>query len=140
LRTVESEQLSLIPNDAIAGRPASLDRIYTLSDTHEALMYGCELARRPAKQLYGEMEVDKTTWSRIVNGEWDLSGRNILRFSRAVRNDAYLLYLNHVHGYDLTSLQKVQDDNERRIAELEKAVAERDRTIQLLVGYQKGKA
>jgi hypothetical protein len=107
LRSVE--QLSFIPERAVS-RPVSVDRIYTLTDTHEALMYGCELARLAPKQVYPHMEVDKTTWSRITSGEWDLDGRDVLRFDRVVGNDAYLFFLAHIHGYDLTTLRKADSD------------------------------
>jgi hypothetical protein len=108
LQTVE--QLPLIGSVKPASRPVSLDRIYTLTDTHEALQYGCELGRLAPKQIYGDMGIDKTTWSRICGGEFDLDGRDIHRFDRVVGNDAYLLYLNHIHGYDLTSLRKTESD------------------------------
>lgn len=138
LRRVE-EQIPLIPPAAPQSRPVSIDRIYTLTDTHEALLYACELARRPAKQLYGEMGVDKTTWSRIVGGEWDLPGRNIHRFNRAVGNNAYLQYLMHQDEIDLTSVRRVQDDQERRIAELEGENRELRTAIRLWAEAQRGK-
>ena len=120
LRNVaDAEQLPLIPHNKVVSKPVSLDRIYTVTDTHEALMYGCELARLAPKQVYPLMDCDKTVWSRICSGEFDLDGRDIRKFNAAVNNDAYLLYLIHIHGYDLTTLRKVQDDKERRIAELE---------------------
>jgi hypothetical protein len=109
LRTVE-DQLSFLPGEKIVSRPVSLDRIYTLSDTHEALVYACELARLQPKQIYPHMGVDKTTWSRICSGEWDLDGRDIKPFSAVVKNDAYLLYLNHVQGFDLASIRKAESD------------------------------
>jgi hypothetical protein len=86
------------------------------------------------------MSVDKTTWSRITSGEWDLDGRDVLRFDRIVNNDAYLLYLNHIHGYDLNSLRKVQDDQERRINELERENRDLRRAMSLWADAQRGKS
>jgi len=140
LRPVDHEQLPLIPEQRAASRPVSVERIYTLADTHEALMYGCELARLAPKQIYGQMGVDKTTWSRITSGEWDLDGRDVLRFGRVVNNDAYLLYLNHIHGYDLNSLRKVQDDQERRINELERENRDLRRAMSLWADAQRGRS
>lgn len=141
LRNVaDSEQLPLLPeHKTVVSKPVSLDRIYTISDTHEALMYGCELAKLAPKQVYPLMDCDKTVWSRITSGEFDLDGRDVLKFDRAVNNDAYLLYLNHIHGYDLTTLRKVQDDKDRRITELEQKLADRDRLIQLQADLLRGK-
>lgn len=133
------EQLPLIPGPKVVSRPVSLDRIYQLTDTHDALMYGCELAKMVPKQAYTAMGIDKTTWSRICGGEWDLDGRDILQFDRVVGNDAYLLYVNHLHGYDLASMRKTMDDKDRRIAELEQQIAERDKRIETIIEYERQK-
>lgn len=139
-RTVEDgEQLALIPDRKIMSRPVSLEHIPVLKSTANALEYACQLAGVDRKEVYPHMECDKTTWSRICSGEWDLDGRDIRKFSRVVGNDAYLFYLNHIHGYDLASLRKVHDDRDRRIFELERQVAERDRAIELFVKATKGK-
>lgn len=134
------EQLPLLPDgDKIVSRPVSLDRIYTLTDTHEAFEYGCELARQVPKKLYTRMKCDKTVWSRIASGELDLDGRDILPFNRVVGNDAYLLYLNHVHNYDLTSLRKnYASETERENAELRKENADLRRVVDYVLGKGKG--
>lgn len=113
------EQLPLIPDRRITSRPVSLEHIRLLGSTKAALEYACQLADVAPKEVYGRMDCDKSTWSRICSGEWDLDGRDVLKFCRVVNNDTYLLYLIHVHGYDLTALRMVRDDKERRIAELE---------------------
>lgn len=132
------EQLSLIPGEKPVSRPVSLDRIYTLTDTRDALLYACELARLVPKQIYGHMGKDKTAWSRIVSGEFDLAGRDIPKFNAVVGNNAYLLYLAHLDGIDLGSIRKTQDDKDRRIAELEQQIADRDRAMRLMVEAMKG--
>lgn len=134
-------QLALLPAPPkVVSRPVSFDRIYTLDSTHDALMYGCELARLVPKQIYGEMGCDKTVWSRITTGELDLDGRDIRQFSNVVRNDAYLLYLNHQHGYDLASMRKTLDDKDRRIAELEARCEAAELKYQHAVEYERQKA
>lgn len=133
-------QLALLPTPKVVSRPVSFDRIYTLDSTHEALLYGCELARLAPKQIYGEMGCDKTAWSRITSGEFDLDGRDIKRFSAVVHNDAYLLYLNHQHGYDLASMRKTMDDKDRRIAELEEKLAASELKFQHAIEYEQMKA
>src|SRR5688572_21934389 len=141
LRPVAStaEQLPLIPDDKIISRPVSLDRIYTLTDTHEAFEYACELARQVPKKLYTRMDTDKTVWSRIASGELDLDGRDILPFNRVVNNDAYLLYLNHINNYDLTSMRKnYASEQERENAELRKENADLKIALNYVLGKGKG--
>lgn len=134
-------QLALLPTPPeVVSRPVSFDRIYTLDSTHEALLYGCELARLAPKQIYGEMGCDKTVWSRISSGELDLDGRDIKRFCSVVRNDAYLLYLNHQHGYDLAAMRKTMDDKDRRIADLTEKLAAAELKYQHAIEYEQQKA
>lgn len=132
------EQLPLLP-ERIQSKPVDYARIRLLQSTTEALDYACTLAGVAPKQVYLRMDIDKGTWSRICSGEFDLDGRDIRRFDSEIGNDAYLLYLLHDHGYDLDSLRKTQDDQEKRIAQLEQEVADRDRSIRLLVDALKGK-
>lgn len=136
LREVE-EQLALLPARK-PSRPVSLEHIQILRNTKQALEYACQLADMAPKEIYGDMDCDKTTWSRICSGEWDLDGRDVAKFGRVVNNDAYLLFLNHQAGFDLVSLRKLQDDKDRRIAELEQRLADQDRAIRLMVDFQKG--
>lgn len=91
------------------------------------------------KQAYDPMGIDKTTWSRITSGEWDLDGRDVPQFNKVVGNNAYLLYLNHEDGIDLNSIRKTMDDKDRRIAELEDQVADRDRRIETIIEYERQK-
>jgi len=131
-------QLSLLPNRQ-PSEPVDLKYIALLTGTDDALAYACKLARRPAKDIYPDMDYDKGTWSRILSGEFDLKGREIPRLSKVLGNSAYLLYLNHLDGWDLSSLRKVQDDKDREIFELRQQVAERDRAIELFVKAAKAK-
>src|SRR5690606_35428549 len=133
-------QLALLPEPPkVVSRPVSFDRIYTLDSTHEALLYGCELARLAPKQIYGEMKKDKTVWSRITSGEFDLDGRDIKQFDTVVQNDAYLLYLNHLHGYDLAAMRKTMDDKDRVMADLQEQLAAERLKNQTIVEYERQK-
>lgn len=133
-------QLALLPSPPqVVSRPVSFDRVYMLDSTHDALAYGCELARLAPKQIYGEMGCDKTVWSRIASGELDLDGRDIKRFSDVVQNDAYLMYLNHLHGYDLASMRKAMDDKDRVIADLREELAAERFKNQTIVEYERQK-
>lgn len=139
LRPVE-EQIPLIARPPIESQPVSLERIGILSNTKEALWYACELARLVPKEIYGEMEIAKSTWSRIVSGEWDLDGRDIRKFNSVVGNNAYLLYLMYEDGVDLTTVRKVAtNDLERENAELRKELAEHKYAMRLFVEAAQGK-
>src|SRR5262245_7778091 len=102
LRVDEHQQLPLIPDRKIVSQPINLEHIGVLKNTKQALEYACLLADVVPKEVYTQMGCDKTTWSRICSGERDLDGRSILKFSRVVNNDAYLMHLIHIHGYDLS--------------------------------------
>lgn len=120
-----AEQLSLliIPGKKTS-RPVSFDRIYALETTIDAINYGCELAGVATKAIYGDMDIDKTVWSRICAGEWDLDGRDIQKFNKVVGNNAYLMFLNHQEGIDLHSIRRTMDDKDREIHQLRKELAE----------------
>jgi hypothetical protein len=139
-------QLALLPESPkIISRPVSFDRIYQLTSTHDALMYACELARKSngdpvvPKLIYGEMGRDKTVWSRITSGEFDLDGRDITRFNSVVGNSAYLLYLQHLDGQDLTSIRKTMDDKDREIAHLREQLAAERLRNQTIIEYERQK-
>lgn len=135
LRDVEPSQLSLIPDRKRMSRPVSLEHIGVLKSTKQALEYACQLADVMPKEVFPDMGYEKSVWSRICSGEYDLDGREIARFNRVVGNSAYLLYLIHEDGWDLASLRKVQDDKEREILELRQQLADQDRAIRLMVEY-----
>jgi plasmid maintenance system antidote protein VapI len=134
LRDVEQRQLTLLP-ERKPSRPVALEHIGVLKSTKQALEYACQLADVTPKEVCLDMECDKGTWSRICSGEWDIDGRDIPRLNRVLGNSAYLLYLNHVDGWDLASLRKVQDDKDREIVELRQQLADQDRAIRLMVEY-----
>jgi hypothetical protein len=130
---VDADQLSLLPelkNRPIVSQPVNLAHIPLLTDTKKALEYACMLANIVPKAICPHMEVDKTVWSRICSGEFDLDGRDIPKFCRVVNNDAYFLFLGHELGYDPASFRKRLDDKDREIQELKQRLADSERTTQ----------
>lgn len=128
------EQLSFLPEHKLESRPADPCVIVGLQSTMEALEYACSLAKAVPKRVYPFLKnKDKTAWSRICSGERDIQARDITPFNRVVGNSAYLLYLNHVDGWDIAMMRKALDDKDRRIAELEQEVADYRRSVRLLV-------
>ncbi len=111
----------------------NLEHIRILKSTKHALEYACQLADIMPKEICPDMGCDKSTWSRICSGEFDLDGRDVPKFNRVVGNSAYLLYLVHVDGWDLATLRKQQDDKDRENAELRQELADERRLNRLLV-------
>lgn len=134
------QQLNLLERRQ-PSRPVDLTYIPDLQNTNDAIDYACTLAglaglRR--KEIYLDMEYDPGSWSRVLSGEFDLKGREINRFNRVVGNSAYLLYLIHADGWDLTTLRKVQDDKDRLIAQLQQELAEEKSFNRRLVEHTRG--
>lgn len=133
------EQLSLIPARQIVSRPVSLEHIVLLSGTSAALEYACQLAGVERKQIYADMGYDKTTWSRICSGEFDLDGRDIPKLNKLLGNSAYLLYLNFVDGWDLACMRKAMDDKDRENAALRQQLEDERRAFRLAIEYHQGR-
>lgn len=136
LRVDEPVQLTLV-----AGRqpsqPVILEHIPVLQSTKHALDYACQLAGLVPKEIYPHMDCDKSTWSRICSGEWDLDGRDVTRFNKVVGNSAYLLYLAHADEWDLGYMRKRQSAQEREMAELRAENADLKRAFALAFGIRK---
>ena len=134
------EQLQLLPVREIISKPVNLQHVPLLKSTREALEYACQLGGVAPKEVYPLMgpKWDKTKWSRITSGERDLLGRDIPRFNRVLKNSAYLLYLNHVDGWDLDAMKRMTDDKDREIAELRQELAEHKRAMRLWAEAHKG--
>lgn len=137
-------QLSLLPDKKVISKAPSLDHIPLLKNHRAALEYACQLADVEPKEVCGLMvsagaKYDKTKWSRILSGQRTLPSSDVTKFNRVIGNNAYLLYLNHLDGIDLLSIRKTGDDKDRRIAELEQAVADRDRALSLVLDAQRNR-
>lgn len=117
LRSVEQLPLLSAPKHP-QGSP-DIAKIRRLSTFLKALQYAMELSEMEPKEVYEPLDKDKATWSRIEHGDMGFPADLLLPFDKLVQNDVLLLWLVHQSGYDITRLQKLQDDKDRRIAELE---------------------
>lgn len=116
------EQLTLLPTRK-ASPPPDLDYLVALPNARRALRYSLSLADLEPKQVYEPLGMDKAVWSRIENGGAGFPAHKIRCLSAVVGNDAFLFWLCHDNGFDIHSMRKVQDDKDRRIAELEAELA-----------------
>jgi hypothetical protein len=118
----EGEQLTLLPQRRSPKTP-DVAYLASLSSFRRAVRYSMSLADLEPKQVYEPLDKDKATWSRIESGDMGFPADLILPFQTITQNDAPLLWLAHLAGYDLASLRKRQDDKDLRIAELEQQLA-----------------
>ena len=99
-----------------------------------------DLAALEDKEVYSELDMDASHWTKIRRGRASPpADERFVRYFDAVQNEIPLIWLVEARGYDWTSLRKHRSAEARRIAELEGAVADRDRTIRLMVEAMKGK-
>lgn len=92
------------------------------------------------KQCYGPLNLDASTWTKIGSGKANPpADERFVRYFDVVCNEAPLIWLCEARGYDFLSMRKHQDDKDRRIAELEQKVADRDRALELVIDFQRGR-
>ena len=75
------------------------------------------------KQACAITGMDKARWSRIQSGNEGIKWTQLQAFMDTCANDAPLLWMLHQRGYDIRSLHKRATVHERRINELEEALA-----------------
>jgi len=132
------EQLALLPAKKPCP-PPDLAYVASLPNFRRALRYAISLADLEPKQVYGPLDKDKATWSRIENGDMSFPADDLMHFCEVVGNDAVLLWLMCSAGYDLTSIRKAQDDKDKRIAELEAKLAEKDYALEIAAQLVSGR-
>lgn len=93
------------------------------------------------KQVYGPLDLDASHWSRIKNGTASMPGdERFVHFMDVVNNEIPLIWLAESRGYDWTTIRRHQSTEQKRIADLEQALAESERTNTLLLSALTGKA
>ncbi len=132
LRVVEQpSQLSFIPERTFVSRPVDVQHVALLKNHRAAIEYACLLADVEPKQVYTLLNYDKTKWSRICNGERALPSGDIKKLNAVLGNKAYLLYVNHDCGVDISTIRDLGDDKDRVIAEQAQEIADLRRAMRL---------
>lgn len=131
--SADVEQLSLIPH-AVKKPSAPVDHDYlcTLGSSRRALRYAMSLRDLEPKQVYDELKIDKSTWSKIENGIMSFPIDELKAFNAIVGNDALLLWHVNNNGYDMQSMRRLQDDKDREIGLLKAELEEERREKQAL--------
>jgi plasmid maintenance system antidote protein VapI len=137
-KSVSVEQLNLLPAKKPCP-PPDLVYVASLPNFRRALRYAMSLADLEPKQVYGPLDKDKATWSRIENGDMSFPADDLLHFCEVVGNDAVLMWLNCSAGYDLASMRKSMDDKDRQIFELRQQIAEKDRVLEIATQLVSGR-
>lgn len=97
------------------------------------------LAALEDKQVYGELDMDASHWTKIRKGlASPPADERFVRYFDVVRNEIPLIWLVEARGYDWMSLRKHRSDEARRIAELEEENAELKRSMTRWVQASKG--
>jgi hypothetical protein len=101
--------------------------------------YAQDFAGLEDKQVYVDLGIDASHWSKIRKGlASPPADERFDRYLNSVRNEIPLAWWVEKRGYDFLSLRRHQDDKDRRIVELEQKLADQDRAIRLLVDAQRG--
>lgn len=84
-----------------------------------------KVAGLEGKQVETDLKLDKAQWSRWKSGGEGIVWPKLVAVMDHCGNDAPLLWMNHVRGYDLATLRKRQTEIERRL----QAVEEENRAL-----------
>jgi hypothetical protein len=138
MRSENRPQLELLPNRSEPHvepvTPELIRAVRRKSTFAEAWRFAQDHADLDDKQCYDPLRMDASHWSKIRKGQaWPPADARYGQYMDVVRNEIPLIWLVESRGYDFLTVRKHMDDSQRRIAELERKVADQDRTIRLLV-------
>jgi hypothetical protein len=83
------------------------------------------------KQIYGSLDIDAATFSRIESGQAHFPPNKLPMLMELCRNEAPLIWLAEGQGYDFSSMRKHRTTHERRVAELEEENRDLRRLLRL---------
>lgn len=91
------------------------------------------------KQVYLELEIDGSHWTKIRKGlASPPADERFVRYLDVIRNEIPLIWLVEARGYDWMSLRKHRSDEAARIEELERENAELKRSMIRWAQAQRG--
>lgn len=86
---------------------------------------------RDRKQIYGALDIDAATFSRIESGQAHFPPNKLTPLMALCGNEAPMVWLCEANGYDFTSMRKHRNDQEQRVAELEQENHDLKRLLRL---------
>lgn len=100
-----------------------------------AWIFAQDFAALEHKQCYEPLGIDSSHWTKIRNGSGSPPAKSFNSYLDLVRNEIPLIWWAESRGYDWLSIRKHRSADQRRIAELEREIADRDRTIGLMMQH-----
>lgn len=104
------------------------------------LIRACHLAMEVAgledKEIYGELDLDAGAFSRIRKGTaWLPQDERFVRFLDLIQNDIPLIWLAEKRGFDWSTIRPHRSDLERENERLRQEIADRDRSLSLILSH-----
>lgn len=127
-------QLPLLPESKPHVEEVPVSTIMRRPTLLRAIHLAQEVSGLEDKQVYGELDIDASHWTRIKNGTASLPlDETFTRFLDVVHNEIPLIWLAETRGYDSTKLKfcKHRSATERRLEEVERENADLRRLLGL---------
>lgn len=134
MKSNDVRQLDAFQVPASVGRPVSGELVQSQPDFSAALMLAIAASGLADKQVYGPLGIDAAQWSRIRSGDAHFPMTRYDAFAQIVGNDIVLEWLAHRRRYELRPLE---NDKDRRIAELEQALEQERRDRETILRFVK---
>jgi hypothetical protein len=134
------KQIPLLPKPKPHIEDVSISTIKRRPTLLRAFHLAQEVSGLEDKEIYGELDIDPSHWTRIKNGTASLpSDERFVRFFDVVHNEVPLIWLAESRGYDWTTIRKHRSDVERRLEEVERENADLRRSFALILNQGKSK-
>lgn len=110
-----------------------LDTIKRRPTLLRAINLAVEVSGLEDKQIYSQLKIDTSHWTRIKNGTaYFPLDETFTKFFATVGNEIPLVWLAETCGYDWRTIRQHRSSVERENEELKQKVADQERVIQLL--------
>lgn len=128
------EQMTLLSRDMREKQPVTDQQILNQGSWLAAFRLSLLASGLDPKELFLSLSIDKSTWSKIVDGhpKFSLPSGKLESFLGTVGNDIPLIWLAYRRGF---RLEPLQDAQEKRISELEAKNSELQKEIETLIKY-----
>jgi hypothetical protein len=105
--------------------------------TFNAVVSHCvNLSGLDRKKVYGALEIDPGTWSKIESGKAAFDHAKLDSLYDLCGNEAPLIWQMNSRGYDWASVRKKQTELERKLAEKDRQLADYERAFRLMLTQQ----
>lgn len=101
-----------------------------------AVSHCVNLSGLERKVVYGALEIDPGTWSKIEAGKAAFDHGKLESLYDLCGNKAPLIWQMNSLGYDWNSVRKKQTELERKLAEADRKLADYERAFRLMIQPQ----